>query len=40
MCHSLHTCDGAMHLGAILQFYGYGLMTKLHQKPEEETKSV
>lgn len=28
------TCDGAMDLGAILQFNGNRLMAELHQKPE------
>lgn len=28
------TCDGAVDLGAILQFNGNSLMTELHQKPE------
>lgn len=27
------TCDGAMDLGAILQFNGDSLMTEFHQKP-------
>ncbi len=27
------TCDGAMHYGAVLQFYGNGLVVELHKKP-------
>jgi hypothetical protein len=29
------TCDGAMHYGAVLQFYGNGLVVELHKKPDE-----
>jgi hypothetical protein len=28
-----NTCDGAMHYGAILQFYGNRLVVELHKKP-------
>lgn len=31
------TCDGAMHLRAILQFDGDSLVAQLHQKPAERT---
>jgi hypothetical protein len=31
----VHTCDGAMHYGAILQFYGNRLVVELHKKPDE-----
>jgi hypothetical protein len=27
------TCDGAMHYGAVLQFYGNRLVVELHKKP-------
>lgn len=30
------TCDGAMDLGAILQFNGNSLMAEFHQKPIRE----
>lgn len=34
----LITCDGAMDLGAILQFNSNSLMTEFHQKPASSNK--